>query len=101
MMLSYVLDSAATRVYSTSMSNTNRYRATGLQAEIDRQGRRRDWIASEAGVHQSLIAHLTSGRRTASETVALAIASALGVDDIFLLFELTDGSETHPNGVAA
>lgn len=82
------------------MNTTNRYRATGLEAEIERQGRRRDWIAAEAGVHQSLIAHLTSGRRTASEEVASAIATALNVS-LFLIFELTDGGETLPKEKAA
>lgn len=78
------------------MEITNRYRATGLDDVIRQQGRMRDWVAVRAGVHGSLITHLLAGRRTVGENVAMKIATALDVP-LFLLFELTSGSEMQPD----
>jgi plasmid maintenance system antidote protein VapI len=82
------------------METTRRYRATRLEEIIREQGRERQWVAAQAGVHYSLITHLLRGRRTVSEPVAQRIASALGVP-LFLAFELSGDSKSLGNGKAA
>lgn len=83
------------------MTATTRYRAVTLDRELSNQGRRKDWLAEQVGVHPSIISHLLAGRRTADSRLARAIADALNVDDIFLLFELPDGNKNVTSEQAA
>jgi plasmid maintenance system antidote protein VapI len=75
------------------MEITKRYQATELETVITEQGRLRQWVAEQSGVHPSLITHLLARRRTVSQEVAERIAQALGVP-LFLIFKLPEGSET-------
>jgi len=50
------------------------------------QGRRKDWLAAQAGVSPSLLSHALAGRRSVSEAVAGRMAAALQVP-VFLVFE--------------
>lgn len=89
--MSNVLDNIAVWFYSVAMKQSQRFRATNLAATLSRQGRRRDWLAEQVGVHPSFITHIAAGRRTVDESVAKAIAEALE-ESIFLLFELLDSN---------
>ena len=70
----------------------SRYRAHGLTETIDAQGRRRDWVAAQAGIGAPLLSHLEKGRRTVSGEPAQRIASVLQVP-FFVLFESASADE--------
>jgi transcriptional regulator with XRE-family HTH domain len=76
-----------------------RYRALALSETIEKQGRRRDWLAARAGISPGQLTRISNGSRTASHEVAEAIASALGLP-LFLLFVPTEQSETATERVA-
>lgn len=70
-----------------------RYRATDhLRTVLREQGRKRSWLARQAGISPTLLHYLMSGERTAAAAVAERISLALGVP-LFLLFERTGMSE--------
>lgn len=82
------------------MQKAPRYRSVNVGKVLDEKLLRRDWLAREIGVHPSLIPHIISGRRTVDGSRAGQIADALG-EPIFLLFELSDDTESVSNGKAA
>jgi transcriptional regulator with XRE-family HTH domain len=63
-----------------------RYSGDRLGPILLAQGRKRTWLAAQVGVHPSLITHILSGRRTASEELATRIAAVLGIP-LFFVFE--------------
>ncbi len=65
-------------------------RATALRSLLATQGRRKDWLAKQAGIHPSLLSHVMAGRRTVSSDVAERIAGALQVP-LSLAFVAVDG----------
>lgn len=74
-----------------------RYQAINLRAVLQAQGRKKEWLANEAGISPSLVTMLLSGKRTVSEEVAERIARAVGVP-LFLIFELPISRVSHLNG---
>lgn len=66
-----------------------RYRAKTLQAALDEQGLRRDWVATNAGISPSLLTRIIKGERTASREVADRLAAILRTP-FFVLWESTD-----------
>lgn len=72
-------------------------RAEELQSLLHAQGRRKDWLAAQAGLHPSMVSHLIAGRRTASGDVAGRIAAALQVP-VFLVFDVSDRTKNVPSG---
>lgn len=76
-----------------STLSTSRYEAKALNETIDVQGRRRDWVASKAGISPAQLTRIANGTRTASREVADAIANALGVP-FFVLFLPTKRADT-------
>lgn len=76
-------------------SHPTRYYATNLAAILEEQGRRKDWLASEAGISPALVTLLLSGERRASEEVARRIAKALGVP-LFLAFDVHNRRDIRP-----
>lgn len=82
------------------METIKRYRASGLGNVLAEQGRMRQWVAAQARVDPSLIAHVVAGRRTVSEAVAQRISDALEVD-FSLLFELSSESILYTEAVPA
>jgi len=77
-----------------------RYRAKALTETIDAQGRRRDWVATQAGIDAPLLSHLEKGRRTVTAEVAQRIASALQTP-FFVLFESADADDMDARRVVA
>lgn len=75
------------------MNGTTRYTARQLGMVLDAQGRKKRWLAAQVGVHESLIGHMVTGRRSASEDLAKRISDTLGLP-LFLLFEFHEQSET-------
>ena len=61
-------------------------RAEELRSLLAMQGRRKDWLAAQAGVSPSLLSHALAGRRSVSGSVAERMAAALQVP-VFLVFE--------------
>lgn len=61
--------------------------ATKLHEVIERQGRRRTWMAQELGIHPSLITAYARRHRTCPRDRAERIAQLLGVP-LFLVFDL-------------
>lgn len=68
------------------MKKHPRFSGEKLEAILSAQGRRRDWLAAQAGVDKSLITHLIAGRRTVTLEVAERISRALQVP-FFVAFE--------------
>jgi plasmid maintenance system antidote protein VapI len=75
------------------MERAPRYTCNELAAILDAQGRRRDWLATQVGVHKALITHLINGRRTVSHEIAERICLVLGVP-FFVAFKLSDESNS-------
>ena len=61
-------------------------RGSELRSVLEAQGRRKDWLAAQAGIHPSLLSHAMAGRRSVTEDVAERMAAALQVP-FFLLFD--------------
>jgi transcriptional regulator with XRE-family HTH domain len=61
-----------------------------LEQLLAAQGRRKDWLASQAGVSPSLISHVLAGRRTIAVEVAERMAAALQVP-VFVAFDRSTG----------
>ena len=79
------------------IEDASRYEARGetLASLLVAQGRRRDWLAAQAGIHPSFVTHLIAGRRTASRDVAERLAAALQVP-LFVAFDRsTDARKRH------
>lgn len=55
------------------------YRATGLAALIEAQGRRKDWVAAQIAVHPSYISKLIRGTATVNAERAAQIAAVFQV----------------------
>jgi len=70
-----------------------------LRSLLAAQGRRKDWLALQAGVHPSLISHLIAGRRTASQAVAERMAAALQVP-LFVAFDRSTGADDASDGAS-
>lgn len=77
-----------------TVASEKRYLATRLADVIDAQGRRKDWLAEKARVHETFIGKVAARQRTIGAAEAERIALALGVP-FFLLFELHEGNETN------
>ena len=60
-----------------------------MQSLLTAQGRRKDWLAAQCGVHPSMLSHLLAGRRTATADVAERLAAALQVP-VFLICDVSD-----------
>ena len=78
------------------MEDTTRYYGTRLADVVAAQGRRRDWLANEVGVHRSFITHIAAGRRTVDHQTASKIASVLQVP-FFLIFDLSSDKLSSPS----
>jgi len=78
-------------------------RSQELRSLLEMQGRRKDWLAAQAGVSPSLLSHALAGRRSVSEHVAERMAAALQVP-VFLVFErstdLTSGTDRNSEDAA-
>lgn len=72
-------------------------RGEELRSLLLAQGRRKDWLAAQAGIHPSFLSHLIAGRRTASEDVAERLATALQVP-LFIAFDRSNGAVETPDG---
>jgi plasmid maintenance system antidote protein VapI len=70
-----------------------RFSGEKLEAILSAQGRRRDWLAAQAGVDKSLITHLIAGRRTVAHEVAERISRALQVP-FFVAFEFPNEAKS-------
>lgn len=82
--------------------NSARFRAVNLGATIESQGRTKRWVAAQAGIHETMLAHLIAGRRTITEPVAMRISEVLGVP-LFLVFDSANAANhaASPEGRAA
>ncbi len=77
------------------METPRRFTAPNLDATLKAQGRTKRWVASQVGVHESMIGHVVSGRRSLAEPMAQRIATLIGVP-FTMLFELPCGSDQLP-----
>ena len=70
---------------SMTTKSVSRYMVRGdaLRSVLAAQGRRKDWLAAQAGISPSLVSHALAGRRTVGGDVAERMAAALQVP-IFL-----------------
>ena len=72
-----------------------RVRGTALEQVLAAQGRRKDWLAAQAGVSPSLVSHVLAGRRTIANDVAERMAAALQVP-VFVAFDRSSGPDSGP-----
>lgn len=75
-------------------------RADRLLDLLETQGRRKSWLARQAGHHPSMISHAIAGRTTVSAVAAERMATALGVP-FSLLFEVSADTDSVSAGEAA
>lgn len=75
--------------------DTKRYliRTEAMEDVLQSQGRRARWLASTCKISYRLFRYQIKRERTVSESVAKAMALALGVP-FYLLFDCTDVQET-------
>lgn len=66
-----------------------RLKAEAFRAVVAAQGRKKEWVARQAGVHPSYISHALAGRSTFDEDVSNRVALALGVP-FFVIFDASD-----------
>ena len=67
---------------------------------MQQQGRMAMWFADQLGVSRSFFSHVLAGRKSLSETDARLVAAVLGTD-LALLFDVSDGAQSAPEGEAA
>ena len=82
------------------METLQRFTAPNLDAALKAQGRTKRWVANQIGVHESMIGHAISGRRSLSEPMAREIARLIGVP-FTTLFEVPTGTNMGPMEQAA
>ncbi len=75
------------------MNNGDRYSATRLAEVLEDQGRKQRWLASQIGIHESIVSDWINGRRTLSEDRAKQVAEALAID-FYLLFPVPNGTDS-------
>lgn len=90
-----ILDIRSAMAYNPFMDRQTRYTGHQLGKVLSAQGRKKRWLASQVGVHESLIGKIITGHRTASEELARGVANALGLP-LFLLFDVHDGTDSVP-----
>jgi transcriptional regulator with XRE-family HTH domain len=79
------------------MDGASRYEATdAFEAVLEKQGRKRRWLADQVGVSESLISHVLAGRHTVDRGQGERIAATLGVP-FFVLFALRERSDNNPS----
>lgn len=78
----------------TATATEARFTARNLHKVMRDHGRRSDWVASQVGIHPSLMSHIARGRRSVDAGRAEAIAKALGVtiESIFATDEREDAA---------
>lgn len=81
----------------TLTAHRYRIRTQDLQSLLLTQGRRKDWLAAQCGVHPSMLSHLLAGRRTATAEVAERMAAALQVP-VFLVCDVSSDEHCVSDG---
>ena len=75
----------------------HRYVATAnLEAVLQVQGRKTNWLAERVGVSEALAYKIVAGTKTADAAMAERIATALGVP-LGLLFESRERGDSDPS----
>ena len=85
-----ILAKVHTCVYNEHM-NEPRMLSTGLKNVLEAQGRKKRWLAQEAGLSESYLGRVIKRYRTISKADATKVSAALGIP-LFLLFEFTEVS---------
>lgn len=80
---------------------TPRFRAVNLGETIESQGRTKRWVASQVGVHETMISHLIAGRRTAPQSLAIDLGAVLGVPFFDLFVSATAEESTATSEASA
>lgn len=62
-------------------------------AALEAQGRTQQWLATQLGIHKSLLTHYKSGRRSAPEPIVRRACELLGLPYVF-----PSGTSSSPHG---